>query len=166
MLLLYTRSRIKNNYFVSGNHQSFRMNGNVAVIAECTLPLSSSYLFVAWHPELAFFGDSGCSWAIRTHCVYDTSSLTFFSKRMCALMRLDLVSFSSQVSLKIWRWGEVGGPQHPIARPTSLSLFLTKCFFCREYMTTAVQALLVGNPRERIMLEISVHLDHHVLLSW
>lgn len=55
---------------------------NIGVIVEGLLLLSGSYLFAAWHPWFVFLGDSGCSFVIRTHCVYDTYSLTFFKMDM------------------------------------------------------------------------------------
>lgn len=74
---------MRNNSCIFGSHQSFRTNVNIEIIVECLLLLSSSYLFAAWHPGFIFLGDSGCSSVIRTHCVYDTYSLTFFKMDVC-----------------------------------------------------------------------------------
>lgn len=58
-----------NNYFIFGNHQSFRTNVNTEIIVECLLFSFSGDLFAARHSGLMFWGESGCSLVIRTHCV-------------------------------------------------------------------------------------------------
>ena len=56
---------------------------NVEIIVRCLLPLAARSLFAAWHLGFVFLGDSGCSLVIRTHCVYDSYSFTFFKMDVC-----------------------------------------------------------------------------------
>lgn len=82
-ILLQTRSGIRNNYFIFGNHQSSRMKLNTEIIVGCVFLLSGSYLLAVWHPGFVFFGDSGRSLVIRTHYVCDSYSRTFFKMDVC-----------------------------------------------------------------------------------
>lgn len=78
MILLQTTSKIRNNYVIFGNHQSFRANANIEMIVEALFLLSGGYLFAAWHLWFVFFSDQGslCLWYIFTHvfqngCVHE-----------------------------------------------------------------------------------------------